>query len=446
MKTIDILKSTIPLQLTWTIVLLLITFYGQSVLPHFSATANRQLQWPNQSTLYWTNWSNWDGGHFRGIAENNYLPFQVVFFPFYPMLIKILMIFLGLNSLWSGLLISTISTTLLLVFLFKLLSLDYKQSTVENIIFLLLIFPTSFYLMAVYSEAVFLLQALASFYFARTNRWAYAFAIAGLSLITRPTGAALLLAITFEYYLPSAQKAKLNSIFLNKPLRLIIILFLTYILLALSMNIFMQNKLWDYIAIVNILINIIEVAILVLFAITFLNIIKRNLDTKRILTQGTIWLILSIVPLLGYLIFLQSTQNNPFAFIQHEQLWNRHLSFPWQAPLIYLKSLVLRGVFIPGLTGQTLLEFLFFLLAFHLFLKSLFTLRPSYTLYLGLSLLIPILSGTLVSIHRYILIAFPVFILLGNIQSPLLQRGWIMLSLTLLGLLSVLYFNSYWVS
>lgn len=168
--------------------LLFITFFGLSTFP---STADLD---------YWIRWANWDGGHFRGIAENGYLPQQTVFFPLYPMLIKFLM-FLGVPSLWGGLIISNLATILTLFFLYKLTLLDFSEKVAKRATFALLIFPTSFYLGAVYSESLFLAVTLASFYFARKTAWGWASFFAGASVATRLVGLAAILAILVEYLL-----------------------------------------------------------------------------------------------------------------------------------------------------------------------------------------------------------------------------------------------------
>lgn len=162
--------------------LLFITFLGLSTFP-----SPIDLD-------YWIRWANWDGGHFRGIAENNYLPQQTVFFPLYPMLIKFLMFF-NIPSLWGGLIISNFATILALFFLYKLVLLDFSDKIAKRAVFALLIFPTSFYLGAVYSESLFLLLTLSSFYFMRTNKIFWAAILGTGTLATRLAGIAVFFAL-----------------------------------------------------------------------------------------------------------------------------------------------------------------------------------------------------------------------------------------------------------
>lgn len=179
--------------------MLFITFFGLSTFPHINPQT-KELFTAQASVDYWIRWANWDGGHFRGIAENNYLPQQTVFFPLYAMLIKFLMFF-NIPSLWGGLIISNLATVLTLFFLYKLTLLDFTEKVAKGATFTLLIFPTSFYLGAVYSESLFLAVTLSSFYFARKKAWGWASLFAGASIATRLVGLVTILAILVEYLL-----------------------------------------------------------------------------------------------------------------------------------------------------------------------------------------------------------------------------------------------------
>src|SRR5207247_2285816 len=59
----------------------------------------------------------------------------------------------------------------------------------------LAVFPFALFLQAVYSESLYLLLTLAAFALAERKRFLAAGAVAGLALLTRPTGAALLPAL-----------------------------------------------------------------------------------------------------------------------------------------------------------------------------------------------------------------------------------------------------------
>src|SRR5439155_11444175 len=59
----------------------------------------------------------------------------------------------------------------------------------------LAVFPLSLFLVAVYSEALFLLLALSAFVLAERGRWLPAWTAAGLAILTRIAGVAILPAL-----------------------------------------------------------------------------------------------------------------------------------------------------------------------------------------------------------------------------------------------------------
>lgn len=143
-------------------------------------------------------WANFDGIHYLGIAERGYYQFEQAFFPLYPLLIRHLGWLLGDNYLWAGLLISNLSLVLSLFVFYKLLKRGgFAERTIKWSIVFLLFSPTSFYFGAVYTESLFLLLTLLSFYLlqkinpAKARIFLYLLT-AGLASATRLVGAFLL--------------------------------------------------------------------------------------------------------------------------------------------------------------------------------------------------------------------------------------------------------------
>ncbi|MFI5205335.1 MAG: mannosyltransferase family protein, partial [Candidatus Paceibacterales bacterium] len=145
--------------------------------------------------IFFHNFGNWDAGHFLAIAQNGYTSReQYAFFPLYPLLISLLNE-VGFNILAAGMVLSFIFTALDLIFLVKLLKLDFSESIVQKTLIFLLIFPASFYLFLPYSESLFLLLAVLSFYFYKKRNYPLSFLFASLSSITRLAGLAVILAL-----------------------------------------------------------------------------------------------------------------------------------------------------------------------------------------------------------------------------------------------------------
>lgn len=72
--------------------------------------------------------------------------------------------------------------------------------------------------------------------------------------------------------------------------------------------------------------------------------------------------------------------------------------------------------------------------------------RLSYLVFSILAVLVPTLTGTFSSMPRYILMAFPIFIALGMLKSRLIKSIFMIISLILLTVLTILFTRGHWVS
>lgn len=135
------------------------------------------------SNPYLWSWANFDGEHYLSIAKMGYANGEQAFFPLYPLLIK----FFG-GSVLSGILISNFSFLIALIGLYKLIRLDYSEKIAQLSIILLLVFPTSFYFGAVYTESLFLALVIWSFYLFRKQKYISGIILGSLSSLTRVIG------------------------------------------------------------------------------------------------------------------------------------------------------------------------------------------------------------------------------------------------------------------
>lgn len=147
-------------------------------------------------------WINFDGEHFLSIAfKGFYSNLEHAFFPFYPFLTYFFSLFFP-KQLWIsatlGIIISNLSFLLSLIFLTKLLLLDYPRKVVFFTLIFLLVFPFSFYFNAFYSESLFLLLSVLCFYFSRKDKWFLAGIFGGLASLTRIFGAVLFIVLLIE--------------------------------------------------------------------------------------------------------------------------------------------------------------------------------------------------------------------------------------------------------
>src|SRR3989344_378045 len=145
-------------------------------------------------------WANFDGLHYLSIAINGYT-FDGRFFPLYPFLIKLFSLPFNFPEafIYSGFLISNLFFLLSLILFYKLVKMNFSEKVAKESLIWMLIFPTSFFFVSVYSESLFLFLTLLSFYFAQKSKWVFA-SIAGFFLgITRLTGMFILPSLIYEF-------------------------------------------------------------------------------------------------------------------------------------------------------------------------------------------------------------------------------------------------------
>lgn len=150
--------------------------------------------------------ANFDGVHYLSIAAFGYNNNER-FFPLYPLLIRLISSIFGNGSpfgniqFFSALFISNISFLLSLIVFYKLLRLDFSDTIAKRTILFLLVFPTSFFFITLYSEGLFLLLTLLSFYYARKKMWIKASLFGMFLTTTRLVGIAILPVLLLEFFL-----------------------------------------------------------------------------------------------------------------------------------------------------------------------------------------------------------------------------------------------------
>jgi Mannosyltransferase (PIG-V) len=149
--------------------------------------------------------ARWDSVWYLRIAGSGYgesAP-RTAFFPLYPLLVR------GVGTLFGGshgaLLLAAYVVSLAaflaaLVLLHRLTELELGSRLARPALLLLAVFPAAVYFGAPYSESLFLLLAVGAFYAARTGRWAWAGACAGLASGTRSAGLLLLLPLALIWW------------------------------------------------------------------------------------------------------------------------------------------------------------------------------------------------------------------------------------------------------
>jgi hypothetical protein len=157
--------------------------------------------------------AHWDAVWFINIAGSGYPDAdspRTAFFPLYPLLSR------GVGELGGGsrgaILIGAYAVSLAallgaLYLLYRLTELELGSDVAGPTLLLLCVFPASLFFGAPYSESVFLLASVGAFFAARTGHWAWAGAAASAASGTRSAGILLLLPLVLLYlYGPRADR------------------------------------------------------------------------------------------------------------------------------------------------------------------------------------------------------------------------------------------------
>ena len=152
-------------------------------------------------------WARWDALHFIDIARQGYTglgidPNQTAFFPFFPLLVRGVSS-LGIDAVTAGLLITGAATVVAASYLYLLAGEDGDERRSVEVgrlaVVYLIAFPTAVYLIAPYSEAVFLSGAIPAFYYARRSEWCKVGLPAALAVATRVSGVFLLIGLAIQF-------------------------------------------------------------------------------------------------------------------------------------------------------------------------------------------------------------------------------------------------------
>src|SRR5205809_1063135 len=191
-------RDIILLFVTTRLILVMVTYVAYILL-----TAPKYSTAPVNTLALLASWNHWDAANYVRIAQFGYqTPYDVAFFPLFPLLIAAIAHILG-N--WSYLLVGTlISNGTLLGALFVLyqLAADAGGDLVgRRTLLYLCIFPTAFFFFAPYNEPLFLLLSTSIFLALRRQRWWLAGLFGFLASLTRSPGILLVVPFIAELWL-----------------------------------------------------------------------------------------------------------------------------------------------------------------------------------------------------------------------------------------------------
>lgn len=433
-----IITIILPLFISWKLAILLVTFLGLSYLP--TTNIERAVITDKTALNYWQQWANWDGEQYIAISEIGHVGYKVAFFPLLPLLIRIGNAF-GIQPLWTGLALAHIFAFLATVYLYKLALFDFNEQISKKALIMLLAFPSSFFLGAVYTEPLFLFLTIASFYYARKQNWLIAALLAGLSGSARLVGIASIVAISIEYYV--IHKEQIISYFTPTINRILIYTISIAIFLQITTKLYLKAFPDIIGGIVLVLKDISYIPVLISLFFYIGKVLLNYFKTKRLNAEPVLFVILILFPLSAYAMYLYTTVGNPLAFL-NQSGWGREITFPWYPLVNYTQYFFDHGLEL-GITNKLLVEYIFALFLLVMLVVSYVKLRVSYTIYFAIILLMSFSSGTFLSIHRIALVLFPIYLILANIKNSEIFHMWLIFSMTLLGLFSVLFVGFYWI-
>ncbi len=302
----------------------------------------------------WTFWYRWDTPHYLFIAENWYVPSGeeqvfIVFFPLYPIALRFLGMLIG-DYYISGILISNISLVIALYFLYKLIEIDFEEDIALHSVKYVLIFPVSFFMSIVYTESLYLLLVVLTFYYLRKNIWFLAGIFGFLASLTRNMGVLLMVPAIIEY--------------------------------VVSVNGIKSKKSIDF---------------------------KSAL--KRLRWQ---WVYILLIPsgTLIYIIINKSVTGDWFAFIEYQKdHWSQNFGLIWEnMKMLFVNALTWEPRDRLVLWGSQIVVFWALVVIILLYSKKL---RCSYLVYAGVSIFFAYSPTWLLSGPRYLSVVFPIYIVLA---------------------------------
>lgn len=202
------MKTIIKLFIAWRLLLFIPVLLGAAYLPIGNSYPFFEITYYQHNLPEIFNypvlkaWANFDGVHYFNIGFDGYVN-QARFFP----LLSLLIYMFGLGNFsvtWSfivALILPNIFFVAALLMFYKLLKLDYSPKISLETIIYLIVFPTSFFFVSVYTESLFLLLTISIFYFIRKKSWVVAVSLGVLLSATRLVGFLIIPAMLYEYFL-----------------------------------------------------------------------------------------------------------------------------------------------------------------------------------------------------------------------------------------------------
>lgn len=346
---------------------------------------------------YVYSWANFDGVHYLTIMEKGYIGTGLIqaFFPVYPTFSAIINWLLG-SEVLSGLLVSNTAFLIVLLVWWQFIAEKSSPGVAWWSTIILISLPTSFFFGALYSESVFLLFVIGSFWAVQAKKIWLAVLLVMFASATRIVGIVLVPVLILEILLPNWPKLKLSYKFVQKTV----------------------------------------------------------LECWQNLTQHyTTWspLLLGSLGLVAYSLYLWWNFKDPFYFatVQNEFGTGRSTDFVLWPQVVWRATKVALTTFDAGWQWLVyVLEWLAGVAPIAVVLGWWRYFKPSEVLFTLAVVLIPPLTGTFSSMPRYVLVAWPLWFFAAKIAAAKPRAAGIVLLISLIvqAILLTYFIQGYWVA
>jgi len=386
------LMSLFSLVVGFKIIIFTVIFLSYNIFPFSKNSYYLNFVYPkNESISLVTSFKTWDAQHYLFLAENGYTKGNIsnAFFPLYPIFIGILDKLIN-NSFFWGIIISNISSFFLVYYLFLLVKDNFGgRQTAFTAILVFLTFPTAFYTSLIYTESIFILLIVLSFYhFLKKN---------------------YLMASIFSFFIPIARAVGVY---------IVPIIFLEYL----------RNR--DNSSIVKFRLS------------TFNKPIFLKINLKMVVV------VFPVIGLLTYLLFMYKFTGDAFeAFNVINYFVGKNVGIIF-TPWVVFSDIFRPGLVLHGITNSLIdrIFFILFLISLPFIYKKFGFMLFFYSLFLGF---VPIFGGFM-SYSRYLLPIFPIFILLAGFfeqkKYSFLKIPYLFFSFSIQVIFIVMHALNYWVS
>lgn len=176
---------------------------------------------------------------------------------------------------------------------------------------------------------------------------------------------------------------------------------------------------------------------------------QKKFTTKNLL-KGGLYSIIGSGGLISYMVFLWEKYKDPLLFFHVQSAFGANRT---NGKLIFLPQVIVRYIKIFFTVNPFSHDYLIALLEFCLFMIPLCTMvifwkriRLSYLVFSLCAILLPTLTGTLLSEPRFVLVVFPLFFLLGSIQKNWVKVILLSVSAVLLSVLTAYFLQGYFIA